>query len=60
MFLALLGAKGASGSHLSKQTFASALSAISRESLLRGEQCCCGTLLRPHLLRACIDLCLSL
>jgi len=37
MFLALLGAKGASGSHLSKQTFASALSAIqSREFAQRG------------------------
>lgn len=28
MFVAVLGAKGASGSHLSKQTCASALSAI--------------------------------
>lgn len=37
MFLALLGAKGASGSHLSKQTFASALSAIQlREFAQRG------------------------
>lgn len=30
------------------------------KSLLGVEQCCGGTLLRPHLLRACIDLCLSL
>lgn len=33
---------------------------FSWKSLVGVERRCCGTLLRPHLLRACIDLCLSL